>query len=341
VVRTARYAAAVDLDAYVSERRGEWNRLERLTGKRRLSADEADELVLLYQRASTHLSVVRSHTPDPVLVASLSRLVLGARAAITGGRRFSWAPIARFCTASLPSELYRTRWWWITVAVANVVLAGALMRYVVVNPNVAHLFLSDEEIRRLVSEDFVGYYSEFQAQNFAAAVWTNNALLTAQCLAAGVLILPVIYLLGTNLLNLGLVGGVMIGNGRGDVFFTMIAPHGLLELTAVFVAAGVGLRIGWGWIAPGPARTRGQALRQRARSGMLVALGLVAVLAVAGFLEAYVTPSTLPPVIRVAIGAVFWLLFLVYALVLGAAADRRGATADLADDDTAAEVPAA
>jgi uncharacterized membrane protein SpoIIM required for sporulation len=331
----------VDLDAYVTERRGEWNRLETLTSRRRLSPDEADELVLLYQRASTHLSVVRSRTPDPVLVASLSRLVLGARAAITGGRRFSWAPIGRFFTAAFPSELYRTRWWWLAVSAANVVLAGALMRYVVSNPQIAGYFMSDDEIKQLVDQDFVSYYNEFHAQNFAAEVWTNNALLAGQCLAAGVLILPVLYLLGSNLINLGVSGGVMIDHGRGEVFFTMIAPHGLLELTAVFVAAGVGLRIGWAWIAPGPVQTRGQALAQRARSGMVVALGLVAVLAVSGFLEAYVTPSTLPAVIRVAIGAVVWLLFLAYALVLGGEAHRRGETADVDPDHTTTEAPAA
>jgi uncharacterized membrane protein SpoIIM required for sporulation len=329
------------LDSYVTERRGEWNRLETLTSRRRLSPDEADELVLLYQRASTHLSVVRSRTPDPVLIASLSRLVLGARAAITGGRRFSWAPVGRFFVAAFPSELYRTRWWWLAVSAANVGLGGALMAYVVAKPEVAGYFMSDDQIRQLVDQDFVGYYTEFHAQNFAAQVWTNNALLTAQCLAAGVLILPVLYLLGANLLNVGLSGGVMIDHGKGAVFFTMIAPHGLLELTAVFVAAGVGLRIGWAWIAPGPVRTRGQALAQRARSGMLVALGLVAVLAVSGFLEAYVTPSTLPAVIRVAIGAVVWLLFLVYALVLGGEAHRRGETADLDPDHTPTEAPAA
>jgi len=340
-VGAARYAAAVDLDAYVSERRGEWNRLETLTGKRRLSSDEADELVLLYQRASTHLSVVRSHTPDPVLVASLSRLVLGARAAITGGRRLSWAPIGRFFAAAFPSELYRTRWWWIAVSAANVLLAGVLMQYVVANPGVANLFMSDAEIQRLVNQDFVGYYSENHAQNFAAQVWTNNALLAAQCLAAGVLIVPVFYLLGSNLLNIGLSGGVMIEYGRGDVFFTMIAPHGLLELTAVFVAAGVGLRIGWAWIAPGPTKTRGQALAARARSGMLVALGLGVVLAVAGLLEAYVTPSGLPPALRVGIGAVVWLLFLAYALGVGGAAHRRGVSADVADDHNVTDVPTA
>ena len=55
-----------------------------------------------------------------------------------------------------------------------------------------------------------------------------------------------------NVLNVGVIGGVMIGNGRSDVFFGLILVHGMLELTCVFVAAGVGLRVAWAWIAPGP-----------------------------------------------------------------------------------------
>jgi uncharacterized membrane protein SpoIIM required for sporulation len=335
------YAARVDLDAYVGERRGEWNRLEALTRKRRLTPDEADELVLLYQRTATHLSVIRSRSPDPVLIASLSQLVIGARAAITGSRRFSWRPVGRFFTAGFPGELYRARWWWVGVTLTSVVLAGALMAYVVARPDVASLFLSDAQIQQLVGGDFVSYYSEYQAQNFAAQVWTHNALLTAQCLASGVLIVPVLYLLGANLLNVGITGGVMIGADQGNVFFTHIAPHGLLELTCVFIGAGVGLRIGWGWIAPGPHRTRGQALAERARSGMLVALGLGLALAVAGLLEAYVTPSALPAAVRVGIGAAVWLLFLGYVFALGGAAHRRGESADLAAEHRPAEVPTA
>jgi uncharacterized membrane protein SpoIIM required for sporulation len=281
---------------------------------------------------ATHLSVIRSRSPDPVLVAGLSRLVLGARAAITGSRRFSWQPVTRFFTTAFPGELYRTRWWWIGVGVTCLVLGAALTQYVAANPQVASMFMTDAQIEQLVANDFVGYYSEYQAQNFAAAVWTNNALLTAQCLASGVLIVPVFYLLGTNLLSIGVTGGVMAGADAGDVFLTYVAPHGLLELTCVFVGAGVGLRIGWGWIAPGPHRTRGQALAERARSGMLVALGLALVLLVAGLLEAYVTPAPLPAAMRIAVGAVVWLAFLAYALVAGAAADRRGPSADVPDD---------
>ena len=79
----------MDLDAFVAEHEAEWRRLELLSRRRRLSAREADELVVLYQRAATHLSAVRSRMPDPSLVARLSRLVLTARAAVTGGQSLS------------------------------------------------------------------------------------------------------------------------------------------------------------------------------------------------------------------------------------------------------------
>jgi uncharacterized membrane protein SpoIIM required for sporulation len=289
----------VDLDAYVAERRGEWGRLRALTRTRRLTPAEADELVLLYQRAATHLSVIRGRAPDPALVASLSRLVIAARAKLTGGRRFSLRPVGHFFAAGLPGELYRARWWWGTVAVVSVIASVILVAYVSAHPALPRRFMSDAEIRQLVDNDFVGYYSAFHAQNFAAEVWTNNAWLTAQCLAAGVLIAPVFYLLGMNVLNIGLVGGVMAGAGRTDVLLTYLAPHGLLAL------------------------------------GLAVALG------VSGLLEAYVTPSALPAAIRIAIGAVVWLAFLAYALVLGRIADQHGDTADLEGDLLDAPVPTA
>jgi hypothetical protein len=105
----------VDLDAYVAEHRGEWRRLAMLSGRFRLNAAEADELVMLYQRVATQLSVVRSRTPDPALVAELSRLVLTARAALTGPSRFDWARVPRFFVHDMPLAFYKARWWWIAI----------------------------------------------------------------------------------------------------------------------------------------------------------------------------------------------------------------------------------
>jgi hypothetical protein len=226
----------VDLDAYVLERAGEWDRMEKLARRRRLSAEEADELVMLYQRATTHLSVIRSRVPDPVVIADLSRQLLAGRAAITKDRGVSWRAVGHFVTDRFPAELYRARRWWISLSLLLLGLTAALAWYIVDEPSVAALFMSQEQIDRL-AEDFVGYYSEFQAQNFAAQVWTNNAWLTAQCIAAGVLVVPVVYLLGVNMFHLGLTGGVMFSAGGGGTFLSYLTPHGLLELTCVFVGA--------------------------------------------------------------------------------------------------------
>jgi uncharacterized membrane protein SpoIIM required for sporulation len=329
----------VDLDAYVAEHAGEWRRLEQLAGRRRLQAAEVDELVALYQRAGTHLSAIRSRAADPALVARLSRIVLTARGAITGGGAFSWRQVGRFFTATFPLAVLQAWRWWCAVATSFTLLSLGLMWYVESHPDFQHAFLSDDQIQQLVNTDFVNYYSDHAAQNFALQVWTNNALISALCLASGVLVIPVFLALAYNLLNVGLDGGLMIAAGRTDVFFGLILPHGLLELTAVFVAAGVGLRIGWAWIAPGPLRSRGQALGAAARSAMLVALGLVGVLAVSGLIEAFVTPSGLPTPVRIGIGVLAWVGFLSYVVVFGGRARAQRYSTDLGEEFTESAVP--
>jgi hypothetical protein len=62
----------VDVDAFVLTHRGTWDRLERLVKHRgRLTGDEVDELVDLYQRVSTHLSMLRSASSDSALIGRL------------------------------------------------------------------------------------------------------------------------------------------------------------------------------------------------------------------------------------------------------------------------------
>ena len=117
----------------------------------------------------------------------------------------------------------------------------------------------------------------------------------------------------------------MVEAGRADVFYGLLLPHGLLELTIIFVAAGAGLRLGWSWIAPGP-RTRSQALATEGRAVGALAIGLGVWLLISGLVEGFVTPSTLPAWARLAIGATVWLAFLVYVFTLGRRAARAGET---------------
>lgn len=98
----------MDLDVFVAAHQAEWARLEQLLGRgRRLTGDEADELVALYQRTSTHLSLIQSSTPDPMLTGRLTQLVARARATVTGARRGGWRDAARFFTMRLPGRRLR------------------------------------------------------------------------------------------------------------------------------------------------------------------------------------------------------------------------------------------
>jgi len=130
--------------------------------------------------------------------------------------------------------------------------------------------------------------------------------------------------------------GLMIAHGHGPLFFGLILPHGLLELTAVFVAAGSGWRLFWSWIDPGPL-PRSQALAREGRAMFTVALGLVLVLAVSGVLEGFVTPSPLPTWARIALGVVVWAGFIAYVGYFGRRAERAGLIGDL-DRELAGDV---
>ncbi|MFI6262060.1 stage II sporulation protein M [Micromonospora sp. NPDC051006] len=307
----------MDLDAYVAEHGGQWRRLEELCKRRHLDAADVDELVVLYQRATTQLSALRSRSPDPALVNQLSQLVLRARARLTGRSRPSWAAVTRFLLVGFPGAVYRAWPWWCGVATGFSLLSFFLIWFVANNPDTAGAFIGEQAAAELVDSGFAGYYTEFSAPTFAFHLWTHNAWIAAQCLASGVLIVPVFYLLWENALNIGVVGGVMVSYGRADVFFGLITPHGLLELTGVFVAAGVGLRTAWAWIAPPAELSRGQAVARAGRSAILVAVGLVGLFAVSAFVEAFITPAPVPIALRVACGAAVWLAFLAYVLILG------------------------
>ena len=340
VVGPTAYSGAVDLDALVGRRRTAWERLDALARRRRLSGAEADELLDGYQRAATDLSLVRSSAPDAAVVTHLSVLVARARARAARVPTVSWAGVGRFLAEDFPAALYRLRWWWGITALANVVVGLVLGWWLVRNPVVEQALMSTEQVQALVNVQFESYYSEHAASSFSTLVWVNNAWVAARCIGMGVLGFPVVWVLWQNITNVAVIGSLMHRHGRAEVFWGLITPHGLLELMAIFVAAGVGLRLFWAWVAPGR-RGRLANLAREGRTAAGVAMGLVLVLLVSGVIEGFVTPSPLPTWARVGIGVLALLLFFLYVFTLGRRAARRGATGDVGEDLQSASAPAA
>ena len=318
---------------FVSRHAAEWSRLEELirrsSAPRKLTGAEVDELVELYQRTATHLSVAQSSGGDPVLVGRLSSLVARGRSAVTGGRKANLRDAVRFLTVDFPAVLYRARWWWLGTTAFFLVVAFAWTAFLLTHPDARSQIATPDQVEQLVNHDFQDYYQQAPAHDFAAKVFTNNALIAGMTIASGLLLgIPVLFLLYQNAVNVAVDASFMIAGHRTGLFFGLILPHGLLELTTIFVSAGLGLRLGWTVIDPGQ-RTRAQALAEEGRATVVGAVGTTLMLLVSGIIEAFVTPSGLPTWARISIGALVECGFLWVVFVLGRRAVRAGVTGDL------------
>jgi uncharacterized membrane protein SpoIIM required for sporulation len=327
----------VDLDLFVAEHRADWARLDKLTRRRRrLSGDEVDELVRLYQQTATQLSALQAAGLDIALAGRLSGQLARARAAVSGAQSSTWSAIGRFAAISFPAAAYRVRWWWLGCAAGSALFALLIGYRIAHYPAIRASLLPKSAAADLVRHQFRHYYSTYSAQSFAARVWTNNAVVAAETVASGFLLgLPVLWILLNNSVNIGVDGGLMTAYGKAGEFWSLILPHGMLELSAVFLAAAAGLRLGWTVIDPGR-RPRLTALAQEGRSFITVAVGLVFALLVSGLIEAFVTPSGLPTWARIGIGGVAEAAFLSYVIFFGRRAVAAGETGDILEvPDTA------
>ena len=314
----------MDIDAFSASRRDQWDRLDELTRRRTLSGAQADELVSLYRGAARDLSRVRTQAPDPQVLAELSRRVAGARGKVTGTRELRASDARRYLLQTVPAALYRQRWWTVGVMAVEIAIAVIVAVWTLRSPEAMSALGSPSKLDAYANEAFESYYSTYDPGDFASQVWTNNARLAVICVASGITGFLPAYVLWVNAVSLGQAAAIMADHGLLGHFFALISPHGLLELTCVFIAGGAGLR------------PRGVALAEAGRALIAVAVAMTGALAVAGAVEAFVTPAPVPWVLKVAVGVLVLAVLWAYTLVIGGRAARAGVTGDLDEEEAGA-----
>ncbi|MGO9926168.1 MAG: stage II sporulation protein M, partial [Mycobacterium sp.] len=144
----------MDVDAFVVTHRGTWDRLDQLIKRRRsLTGVEVDELVELYQRVSTHLSMLRSASSDSLLIGRLSSLVARARSVVTGAHAPLSSTFTRFWTVSFPAVAYRTWRWWLGTAAVFFGVVVIIALWVAGSPEVQSAVGTPSDIEELVNHN--------------------------------------------------------------------------------------------------------------------------------------------------------------------------------------------
>jgi uncharacterized membrane protein SpoIIM required for sporulation len=320
---------------FVERRRAGWQRLEELLGTaerrglRALAPEEIEELGRLYRWVTSDLAFADGRAYDPSLRAYLHRLTARSHAYVYAGNvEGGWSRIARFLARDFPQEVRRSR-WYILISVAIFTLP-AIIAYLQITavPTNAFAILPEQWIRPIhekLHDTNFAFNRDF-APAMSAAIMTNNIRVAVIAFAAGIGTLGAltVYIVFNNGLMVGGLGAMYQNAGFGYDFWATIAPHGVIELTAIQISGGAGFLMAAGFFNPGRLR-RIDALVRNSKRALALFGGVVAMLVCAALIEGFFSPQRFSPEVRLSVGALTALLLTYYFAFAGR--ERAPATA--------------
>jgi uncharacterized membrane protein SpoIIM required for sporulation len=306
----------MNLEAFVRQRTPEWQELAWLVesaGRRpeQLGPSGVRRLGSTYRAAAADLALARRRWPGDPVTVRLEDLV-------GRSRHLVYATESR--SASLRHFLSRGYWGLVRERIGLVGLCWLLMLvpgvllgvWAASDPAAAARFLPTQY--RGVGNNGGGDLglAVGRQATLAGQILTNNIQVSFVAFAGGILagVGTTLVLLYNGAL-IGGVAGLTVAAGRPGPFLSLVAPHGVLELSVIAVSGAAGFTVGWALIDPGR-RSRRDALAAGARRGAEIVLGTMPWFVLAGLVEGFVTPTSLPLGGAIAVGllvaAPYWAL---------------------------------
>lgn len=290
-------------DEFVRSRQHEWEKLNQFLHRaereiRRLTPEEIDQLGRLYRATTSDLALAQRDFPTHRVTLFLNQLVGRAHATIYQEKPLAWRQLKAFVLTGYP-RLFRESWRFIFAAACLFFIPGLLAAIATyIEPNTAYSLLPEgaqDLITRLENQDLWFEMSVEERPYMSSFIMTNNIGVAFRAFAGGVLLgLFTLYILIFNGLLLGSVTGLAFHYGVGMDVWNFVIGHGVIELSIICFAGGAGLMLGWAILRPG-LYSRRDALVAAARQAVLLLLGSVPFLVVAGLIEGFISPAeTLP-----------------------------------------------
>jgi uncharacterized membrane protein SpoIIM required for sporulation len=303
---------------WINKRRSCWNRLKELLdtaekgGLNSLNHANLRELSLLYRQTAADLSTLRQDPSGKSYEPLVHQLLRRAHNAIYAGERPPKNAILQFVTRGFPEVFVRTLPH--IGIVFCIFLAGAVVGAVLTlyNPDYAINFLGPQMIHTIERQEMWTHSVVSMKPTASSFIMTNNISVSIATFAGGIVGgIGTVYLEFFNGLMLGVVGTACWMHGMSEKLWSFVAPHGVLELPAIFIAGGAGLRLAQGLLFPGY-MSRRASLVAAGSEAIRLFLGIIPILVIAGLIEGFVSPTDLSANLKFMMGGGLFALFAAY-----------------------------
>ncbi|MDL2274176.1 stage II sporulation protein M [Oscillospiraceae bacterium OttesenSCG-928-G22] len=311
---------------FISEKSASWRELESILKsgsfrRGRLDFQTVSRLDTLYRAASSDLAYAQTYFGNSDISAYLNHLVAKAHNRFYSEKRRSLRGVLDFFTVALPKTLRETLPF--SALAFFVFLAGALYAFLFTYfaPETAGAFLGD--MANSLNYEQSGSVN-WDMPVMSSIIMTNNIRVSILAMTLGITFgVGTAYVLFSNGLMLGSLSALMVVNGNPLVYWSLILPHGVLELAAIFLSGGAGFLIAKAMLRPGRLR-RGDALRRSGERALKLMGAVCPMLVIAGLIEGFLTGSPLPAPAKLVFAAATGVLLLFYFL-LGRNRERAAA----------------
>lgn len=152
----------------------------------------------------------------------------------------------------------------------------------------------------------------------------NNVSVAFRTFAGGILFgVGSLLVIVSNALTIGGLASHVVNVGYSETFYPFVIGHGSFELTAIVLAGVAGMRMGLTLIRPGPL-SRAALLRQTTLRLVPILYGMTVMLIIAAAIEGLWSPSrSLPPLVKVWVGAGLWGFVIAWLALGGRARQTR------------------
>jgi len=306
--------------SWLQKRRPYWARIDELlnrsgrSGVRALTHSELQELALLYRQTASDLATIREDASSRNLAHYLNQLLGRAHNLIYMGRRSKPIGIIRFYRETFPQIFHDTFPYTLLATAIFWATAAAGLMVTLVNPGFSRYVLGPAMMDTIDKQQMWTHSIVTAKPMESSAIMTNNLTVSLLTFAYGVTAgIGTLFMLAFNGLLFGVVSGACWRAGMIGQLMSFVAPHGVIELPAIFIAGGAGLMLAKGLLFPGTLPRRASFALEGGRAVRLV-LGIVPMLIVAGTIEGFVSPTDLAPRWKYTLAAGMFVLLLLYVM---------------------------